>query len=112
MPADNPAGAAFDDLVHQHAGYIETLLPSPAVPGLDRASLPSPPSPTASSGPGQTRTVQSLCLQPQFNLASAGSLLAEFQHMLPFFPCVVLTESDTVGSLARDRSSCWRSWLR
>lgn len=100
MPADDPSTSAFDDLVHDHAGYIDTFLPSPSP--LD-VPLPTPPSSISSAAPSQTRTVQSLCQQPQFNLQSATSLLHEFRSMLPYFPCIVLGEDETVQSLSRER---------
>lgn len=66
--------------------------------------FPSPPPSSASpTAHPQTRTVQSLCLQPQFNLDSATSLLDAFRHMLPYFPCIALGEEESVASLARDR---------
>lgn len=65
--------------------------------------LPSPPTSSASpTANPQTRTVQSLCLQPQFNLESAASHLEVFRYMLPHFPCILLGEEETVASLARD----------
>jgi hypothetical protein len=43
-------------------------------------------------------------VQPQFNLASAASLLDSFrQHMLPIFPCIALPPDATVPSLAHDK---------
>ena len=102
MPADDPAGAAFDGLVQDHDSYIESFLPEE--PSLDAVPFPTPPPSSLSlAGPSQARTVQSLCLQPQFNLESATSLLDEFRHMLAYFPCIVLSEDETVGCLAKDR---------
>lgn len=102
MPADDRPDAAFDGLVHDHSGYIESLLPEE--PFLNPLPVPTPsPSSVSSAGPGQLRTVQSLCLQPQFNLESASTLLRKFRHMLPYFPCIVLGDDETVGSLAKGR---------
>lgn len=97
MPADEPISPGFEDLVQDHVGYIEAFLPSDG-----QEPFPSPP-PSSVSSVSHTRTVQSLCLQPQFNLASASSLLDEFRSMLPYFPCIVLDENDSVGSLAKER---------
>lgn len=102
MPADDPTASSIDGLVHDHAGYIDTFLPESSSP-LD-ATLPSPPSSSVSSAaPSQTRTVQSLCQQPQFNLQSATSLLDDFRRMLLHFPCIALGDDDTVQSLSRER---------
>lgn len=102
MPADDSAGAAFDDLVQDHAGYIDNFLPED--PALDTVPFPTPPpSSVASAGPSQMRTVQSLCLQPQFNVESANSLLDQFRSMLPYFPCIALGGDETVSSLAKDQ---------
>lgn len=101
MPGDEPSASALDDLVHDHVGYIDTLLPEPSPLSV---LLPSPPpSSVSSAAPSQTRTVQSLCQQPQFNLQSAASLLNEFRDMLPYFPCVIIGGDDTVQSLSRER---------
>ena len=101
MPADDPSTSAFDDLVHDHAAYIETFLPEPSP--LDVPFPSPPPSSVSSAAPSQMRTVQSLCQQPQFNLQSANSLLEEFRGMLPYFPCIVLGGDETVQSLSRER---------
>ena len=55
-------------------------------------------------GGGRARTLASLRLQPQFNLDSAGGLLATFRGtMLRHFHCVVVREGDTVEGMARER---------
>ena len=55
-------------------------------------------------GSRKARTLASLRLQPQFNLDSAGGLLATFRGvMLRHFHCVVVGEGDTVESMARER---------
>ncbi|KAK4239154.1 hypothetical protein C8A03DRAFT_14436 [Achaetomium macrosporum] len=57
--------------------------------------------PTSSS---KSRTIASLRLQPQFNLDSAEKLLETFREvMLSHFHCVVVSESDTVASMAKER---------
>ena len=60
-----------------------------------------PPSPPSSTTTPASHPVESLTGQPQFNLASASSLLDIFRtHMLPNFPCVTLSEADTVAEMA------------
>ncbi|KAK3310936.1 uncharacterized protein B0T15DRAFT_56304 [Chaetomium strumarium] len=52
----------------------------------------------------KSRTIASLRLQPQFNLDSAEKLLQTFREvMLSHFHCVVVSESDTVASMAKER---------
>jgi hypothetical protein len=41
--------------------------------------------------------------KPQFNRASAESLLESFRSMLIHFPCIVLQPHETVGHLAATR---------
>ncbi|KAK0737479.1 hypothetical protein B0T21DRAFT_450605 [Apiosordaria backusii] len=79
------------------------------------SALSTPPSstaPTSNSGGGtagkfkqKSRMVASLGLQPQFNVDSAGKLLATFMGvMLNHFHCLVIDpEKDTVASLAKER---------
>lgn len=50
------------------------------------------------------RTLASMRLQPQFNVDSAGKLLSTFRDvMLDHFHCVVVRESDTIATMARER---------
>ncbi|KAL2019598.1 hypothetical protein VTK56DRAFT_9495 [Thermocarpiscus australiensis] len=55
--------------------------------------------------PTKPRTLASLRLQPQFNLDSAGQLLATFRDvMVQHFHCIVVREGeDTVAGMARER---------
>ncbi|KAK1758726.1 hypothetical protein QBC47DRAFT_295118 [Echria macrotheca] len=54
---------------------------------------------------GKQRTMAAaLGLRPQFNLDSAGGLLATFRdEMLPHFPCIVIDKDGTVTDMARQR---------
>ena len=52
----------------------------------------------------KSKTWTNMRLQPQFNLDSAGKLLAAFRDvMLSHFHCVVVSEEDTVASMAKER---------
>ncbi|KAK4127928.1 hypothetical protein N657DRAFT_654015 [Parathielavia appendiculata] len=76
--------------------------PSSVVPPA-QAREQDQPGDGSGKGP-KSRTLASLRLQPQFNLDSAGKLLETFRTvMLRHFHCVVVTEEDTVASMARER---------
>jgi hypothetical protein len=103
VPADDLVGPAFDTLVRDHADYIESLLPDEGSSDDPLPSLSPSYSTSTATTDGETRTLQSFCVPPQFNLESATSLLNTFRHMLPNFPCIVVPDEETVISLARER---------
>ena len=105
MKDEDDVDSAFDSLIQMHHSCISNLVPPEEESSKDEAVfLPSPPSSIQSPAtPTKTRTIQSFCLQPQFNLESATSLLESFRSMLPYFPCIILNEDETIRSLARQR---------
>lgn len=84
-----------------HETHIDTILPSAEdgagfEPDID---LPSSAY-TPSSSAGREYSITDLDGKPQFNLASAASLLEHFRHMLPQLPCIEIPQDTTVRSLA------------
>lgn len=64
------------------------------------AIIPTPP---ASSTTGQSQSIEDLHGKPQFNLASAESLLESFRVMLGRLPCITLAPDATVPQLAAQK---------
>lgn len=81
-----------DDFLH--------LFPTPT----DTFTMPTPHSSMSFSSPSPStpasQPIESLQGKPQFNLASAESLLSAFRTMLPHFPCIIIPEDATVSHLA------------
>lgn len=84
---------------------IETVLPADDNDqfGLDNdSSFTGFPTPAASSSTN-SQSIEDLHGKPQFNLASAESLLKSFHNMLPQFPCLVVPPDATIPVLAATR---------
>lgn len=107
IPAQDEAEDSFDILRETHEHSIESLLP-PLDDDSDlefsaSSSLPSgifPTPPASLSATTQSQSIEDLHGKPQFNLASAESLLAAFRDMLHHLPCIALAPDATVPQLA------------
>ena len=107
VSAQPEVGDAFEDLRDTHEQAIESILPDDEDQDDflyldDPFSSPAMPTPPASSTTA-SHSIESLHGKPQFNLASAESLLASFRTMLPHYPCIVIPDDATVAQLAATR---------
>lgn len=102
VPEPQDMDEGFDMLRQTHEHAMEKILPPVEEPySPDFGSSPSVPSfSTPSSSTTQSKPVESLHRKPQFNLASAESLLSAFRLMLLHFPCISLPDDATVPRLA------------
>ncbi|KAF4124550.1 hypothetical protein GMORB2_5216 [Geosmithia morbida] len=116
MPASDEPDDSLGTLCRIHEQAIDSVLPpeDDERQGVDSwnsgSSLVSPPasSSPSSSGPASRPPPASVDMvsldgKPQFNLASAESLLCDFRSMLVHFPCIVLGADEGVKHLAAAR---------
>ncbi|KAG9258632.1 uncharacterized protein F5Z01DRAFT_208741 [Emericellopsis atlantica] len=97
VPAPDEQDDSFSSLAQTHEQALAALFTEHE----EEQDFMLPLSPPSSSATPASHPVESLTGQPQFNLASASSLLDIFRtHMLPNFPCVTLSETDTVAEMA------------
>lgn len=105
VPAQPDVDNNFDMLREMHQAHIDQCLPSDEElylgPFDGSSGIIEPTPPASASTP--SNSIESLGGKPQFNLASAQSLLESFRGMLPSFPCIVLEDSDSVSDLAKTR---------
>ncbi|KAH8168839.1 Zn(2)-C6 fungal-type DNA-binding domain protein [Sarocladium implicatum] len=102
--------STLDVLSSIHETHVDSFLPSededPFMPGQEPGSrsdsVPAVLTP-CSSQKSSTSSSQLLNRQPQFDLASAQSLLDSFKSLVSHFPCVSIPKDATVQSLASTR---------
>lgn len=83
--------------------YLDAMFPdntdSPPSTFYTDPSIVSSNTPAASQGP----SIDSFQARPQFNAASAETLLQAFHSMIEHYPCISLQKTATVSEMARTR---------
>lgn len=104
VPTQGEVDEYFETLRETHEQMVDNALPpvdDASASALASSSSNFPTPPASSSTP--SHSIESLHAKPQFNLSSAETLLTAFKSMLPFYPCITISDDTTVPQLAATR---------
>lgn len=109
VPAAHDVDQDFETLKGSHMDHLDAMFPDDEdSPYQDPPTVQEDGTATGGSGvsthsSGAAHSIESFQARPQFNIASAETLLSSFHSMLQHFPCIYLKREATVPELAATR---------